>query len=45
MAKVQKAGEVYKCGVCGNIVEVLEAGSGELVCCQKPMEKIKKGGK
>ena len=31
--------EVYKCNVCGNIVEVLHAGKGELVCCGQPMEK------
>lgn len=30
--------EVYKCGICGNIVELLHAGGGELVCCGKPME-------
>lgn len=29
--------QVYKCGVCGNIVEVLHAGGGTLVCCDKPM--------
>jgi superoxide reductase len=29
--------EIYKCGVCGNVVEVLFAGGGELVCCGKPM--------
>ncbi len=29
---------VYKCAVCGNIVEVLYAGAGELVCCGQPME-------
>ncbi len=29
--------EVYKCDVCGNIVEVLEGGAGELVCCDEPM--------
>ncbi|MEW6519931.1 MAG: desulfoferrodoxin [Thermodesulfobacteriota bacterium] len=29
--------EVYKCAVCGNIVEVLHAGAGELVCCGQPM--------
>jgi superoxide reductase len=29
--------EVYKCSVCGNIVEVLYSGGGELVCCGKPM--------
>ena len=30
--------EIYKCSVCGNIVEVLHAGAGQLVCCGKPME-------
>ncbi len=29
--------EVYKCNVCGNIVEVLFGGDGELVCCGQPM--------
>lgn len=29
--------QVYKCGECGNIVEVLVVGGGELVCCGKPM--------
>ena len=28
---------VYKCEVCGNIVEVLHSGRGELNCCGKPM--------
>lgn len=29
--------EIYKCEVCGNIVEVLHEGPGQLVCCNKPM--------
>ena len=29
--------EVYKCDLCGNIVEVLHGGGGELVCCGQPM--------
>lgn len=29
--------QVYKCSVCGNIVEVVHAGGGELACCGKPM--------
>ncbi len=29
--------EVYKCEMCGNIVEVLDGGAGTLVCCGKPM--------
>ena len=31
---------IYKCIACGNIVEVLTAGDGELVCCGKPMEQL-----
>ena len=30
--------QVYKCNVCGNIVEVLHTGVGKLVCCGQPME-------
>ncbi|MGI5837929.1 MAG: desulfoferrodoxin [Chloroflexota bacterium] len=30
--------QVYKCGKCGNIVEVLHGGVGELVCCGEPMK-------
>ncbi|HHV07254.1 MAG TPA: desulfoferrodoxin [Firmicutes bacterium] len=33
-----KRNEVYRCLVCGNIVEVLHSGKGELVCCGQPME-------
>ena len=30
--------EIYKCEACGNIVEVLHGGDGELVCCGEPMK-------
>jgi superoxide reductase len=30
--------EVYKCDACGNIVEVLHGGGGELVCCGEAMK-------
>ena len=33
--------EIYKCNICGNIVEVLHEGIGELVCCGEPMELLK----
>ena len=33
-----EAKQIYKCGVCGNIVEVLHRGAGKLVCCGKPMQ-------
>ena len=29
--------QVYRCNVCGNIVEILHTGEGELVCCGEPM--------
>jgi len=32
-----KRGEIYRCSVCGNVVEVEYAGGGQLVCCGKPM--------
>lgn len=31
---------IYKCNVCGNIVELLVVGGGELVCCGQPMELL-----
>ena len=33
--------QVYRRNVCGNIVEVLHTGQGELVCCGEPMELLK----
>ena len=33
--------QIYKCEVCGNIVEMLHAGAGELVCCGQPMKLFK----
>jgi superoxide reductase len=29
--------QVWKCEVCGNIIEVLHTGVGQLVCCGQPM--------
>lgn len=36
---IQK-GQIYKCNICGNTVEVLYAGGGQLVCCGQPMELL-----
>lgn len=36
-----KLNEVYKCALCGNIVEVVHEGDGELVCCGKAMLNMK----
>lgn len=33
--------EIYKCNACGNIVEVVHGGAGELVCCGEPMKLFK----
>lgn len=30
--------QIYKCNVCGNIVEMVHVGEGELVCCDEPMK-------
>lgn len=32
--------QVYKCDVCGNIVEVLHEGGGQMVCCDQPMTLV-----
>jgi len=37
---VGKVYEVYKCDVCGNMVEVIHVGGGELVCCGQPMSLL-----
>lgn len=29
--------EIYKCDICGNLIQVLNPSYGELVCCNKPM--------
>ena len=36
-----KQNEIYKCPMCGNIIEVLHTGAGALVCCGQPMDLIK----
>jgi superoxide reductase len=35
-----KLKEIYRCNVCGNIVEVIHARDGELICCGQPMELL-----
>lgn len=32
--------ELYKCNVCGNLIEVVLEGAGELVCCGEAMELL-----
>lgn len=35
-----KKKQVYKCNICGNIVEILHTGAGQLVCCEQPMQLL-----
>jgi len=32
--------EIYRCNICGNVVALVQAGAGQLVCCGQPMEKL-----
>lgn len=32
--------QVYRCNICGNIVEVLHIGTGKLTCCENQMELL-----
>lgn len=33
-----KRSEIYKCNICGNLVEIVGEGAGTLVCCGENME-------
>ena len=35
-----KQNGIYKCEICGNVVSVIEAHEGELVCCGQPMKLL-----
>lgn len=35
-----KINQIYKCEICGNIVEVVHTGVGQLVCCGQPMKAL-----
>lgn len=36
--------KIYRCNVCGHIIEVVRAGVGQLVCCNQPMELLEEKG-
>ena len=40
-----KENQIYKCNICGNIVEVLHAGVGQLVCCGESMNLLEEKNK
>jgi len=35
-----KLNQIYKCEICGNIIDVLHSGAGELVCCGQAMKLL-----
>ena len=38
---VKAKSEIYKCEICGNMVEVVNVGGGTLVCCDQEMVCLK----
>jgi len=32
--------QIWKCNVCGNIIEILHEGADSLVCCNQPMNLL-----
>lgn len=37
----QKRGDIYKCPICGHVIEILNPSKGTLVCCGQPMQLMK----
>ena len=35
-----KLRDLYRCEICGNVVEILHEGAPALVCCNEPMQKL-----
>lgn len=35
-----KRHQIYKCGICGNCIDIVNGGDGELVCCGEPMKLL-----
>lgn len=35
-----KLNQIYRCAICGNMVEVTHAAQGTLSCCGQPMEPV-----
>lgn len=40
MTKVSEKNQIFRCNICGNIVETVNVGGAELVCCGQPMELL-----
>jgi superoxide reductase len=37
---IKEKNQIFKCNICGNMVEAVHTGKGELVCCGEPMQLI-----
>jgi len=37
---IKEKNQIFKCEICGNMVEAVHTGVGELTCCQQPMVEI-----
>ncbi len=37
---LNKVGQIYVCEICGNKVEMVVAGKGQLFCCGQPMKLV-----
>ncbi len=35
-----KLRQIYKCNICGNVIEIVHPGAPALVCCGQPMEML-----
>ena len=40
LIRMTERNQIWKCEICGNIVEVVHSGAGQLVCCGQPMVLI-----
>ena len=38
-----QAFQIYKCDICGQVIEILHAGSPSLVCCGQAMKHLREG--
>ncbi|MBE7704534.1 MAG: desulfoferrodoxin FeS4 iron-binding domain-containing protein [Cyanobacteria bacterium SIG29] len=32
--------DLFKCNVCGKVIEIIHSGEGQLTCCSLPMEQL-----
>lgn len=37
-----RRGQVFECGICGNVVQVVEVGVGQMTCCGEPMKLVER---